>query len=1226
MPPSAESGAEETAPAPIGGWRAFPQPSHNHSEDVTLARRPIAVGQPFGAAAQTEEILTPGTLVDRFQVRRLLGSGGMGQVYLATDTVLGRQVALKVLKPGSGSARHTDVLLAEAQVTATFNHPNIIHIYHAGIIGGAPYLALEYVPGETLAERLKQKRFSPMEAVRVGLAITSALEESHGCGILHRDLKPGNVMIGTDGRIRVLDFGMAQPAGRPADGAERDIPSATVVGGTPAYMAPELWTGQTPTETSDMWALGLILAELTTGKHPFRDPEKPQQLWTVDIKNVPDWGLDTHMPEPLSRLITDCLAVDPTLRPTARDARHRLETLLAKPNMVSGDQSPFRGLSAFDQRHAHLFFGRENDITSLVEHLRDHVVTPVVGASGAGKSSLVFAGVLPRLLEQGSWQFVRLRPGEFPLQTLAKRVVEGQAAVNLEESETDNDQVGTGRARVIVSTTPQQIADFVDQLRTTPAVLGLRLQQMADHWRGPVALVVDGLEEVFTTGPDDEDRRVFLEALCSVDPDPALSYRIIITLREDFLGKFAAFGAARHVLSNLVMVTIPQAAELEKAVRAPVETLGYRFDDEGLPQEMVNQIKDEPNALPLLQYTAHQLWERRDPERKLLLRRVYDELGGVAGALAQKADGILASFLPAEVDVAKTLLLRLVTPRGTRANLPTDRVIDGLGPASERVVARLVEARLLALRRSPDRDGTPRLELAHETLIQSWRTLATWIADSHEGIKTLAEVNTAAELWDGRTRAPEFLWADKGLSELMAKLNASGLKIPALTLEFLNTSQRRQNRRRRIRRAIVGTGITILICVAVMSSLIAAFIHEQKTEAQQQRDEAERQREIVVEQSLRIDKARRDLGRFRLVLMPFDWDGVSQTKTAVNATQLPDLSWTLYDPKPTVPSEPDLPVSNDRITRRQQQHGPARVDWVETAAGPRILRIDGRGRAGETCSPTWISLRWLPGYAESEDSEVTEIVVPFPTCAATWAGMVKVPGGPVWSRLVQPENVADGGGNVEFQKREVETFWIDKTEVTNGSYAAFAELEENTGYGLPKLPEIDEYRGTNGPDYPVSFVDWHEAQTFCRYWGKELPTEVQWEKAARGGWTLDEAQQQLNPMPKRRFPWGDDPAVGRANLAGLDDGYQVHASVFAFAENVGPYGTLNQAGNVSEWIRSELLTLESYDLRFLVGGDWATDLSRPWPEIGQLNTRHPRALNYTTGFRCAVSQGGKSKQ
>lgn len=1169
--------------------------------------------------------LEPGTLVDRFQVRRLLGSGGMGQVYLATDTVLGRQVALKVLRTGSASAKQAQRLLEEARATALFNHPNIIHIYHAGIYGGEPYLALEYVAGESLADRLKQKRFSPMEAVRIGHALASALAESHAAGILHRDLKPGNVMIGTDGRVRVLDFGMALAV---TDGSVNDLGSGTsspepwLFGGTPAYMAPELWMAQMPTEATDVWALGVVLAELTTGRHPIRQSEEPLAD-RVEKLRPHDIQFDVQVPESVAKLIRDCLSPDPLKRPSARDAEHTLGALLAKPKMASPEQSPFRGLSAFGERHAHLFFGRDNEITSFVEHLRDHVVVPVVGASGAGKSSLVFAGVLPRLLEQDSWRIIRLRPGEFPLQTLARGLVSDR----LEPTGGDESDSGPrvhAEAHIVEAgtTTPQDAAHVVERLRAAPEMLGLWLQQAAELRRGPVALVVDGLEEVFTTGPEDEDRRVFLEALCSVAPDPSLSYRVILTLREDFLGRFAAVAAAKHVLANMVVVTTPDANELEKAVRAPIEALGYRFDDPGLPREMVQQIKDEPNALPLLQYAAHQLWEKRDTERKLLLKRVYEDLGGVAGALAKNADGVVASFLPAEFDVAKAVLLRLVTARGTRANLPMERVVDGLGSAADRVVAKLVEARLLSLRRSQDRDGGVRVELAHEALIQAWRTLAGWIAECREGLHTLAELTTAAQLWDGRGRPPELLWTGKGLSDLVAKLPQSDLKVPPLTQRFLEASQSRHKRRQRIRRIGLGAAVALLLGMTVASSLIAALINEQKTEAQRQRDEAERQREIVLEQSLRIDKAQRNLGQFRLILMPFDWDPITQRKTAVDAGTLPALSWTLYDPTPTDPTEPGAPIANDRIAVRAEASGPVRKDWVETAAGPRILRVDGRGRMGEACLPAWISLRWLPGYAESEDAEIEEIVVPFPTCAATAAGMVEVPGGPGWSRLVHPDESADHPTGAEFLKREIPTFWFDKTETTIGSYAVFAELEENTGYGLPKLPKIDEYRGADGPDYPVSFVDWEQARAFCRYWGKELPTEIQWEKAARGGWTLDVAQTVVNPLPKRRFPWGDDPVTGRANLAGTEDGHRVHASVFSFADVSGPYGTLNQTGNVSEWVQSTVLNTDSRDLRLLVGGDWATDQHRPWPEIGQINTRHPRALNYTTGFRCAVSHDG----
>ena len=162
-------------------------------------------------------LLTPGTLVDNFQVARLVGRGGMGEVYLARDTLLGRKVALKVIKSDNvENEAAAERFLLEARITARFNHPHIVTIHSVGVVRGVPYVALEYLEGGgSLRERLEEDPPSVREAIRIGLAIAEALVEAHKHEVLHHDLKPENVLIPGDGRLRVVDFGLAQALANP---------------------------------------------------------------------------------------------------------------------------------------------------------------------------------------------------------------------------------------------------------------------------------------------------------------------------------------------------------------------------------------------------------------------------------------------------------------------------------------------------------------------------------------------------------------------------------------------------------------------------------------------------------------------------------------------------------------------------------------------------------------------------------------------------------------------------------------------------------------------------------------------------------------------------------------------------------------------------------------------------------------------------------------------------
>ncbi len=203
-----------------------------------------AASEPGAAQA-----LQPGDTVDHFRVMRRLGRGGMGEVYLARDIHLGRKVALKLLHTHHfGSQQAVGRLLAEARITAHFNHPNIVSIYAVGQCRGAPYMALEYIEGETLRERMSRERLGARESMRLALAMADALTEAHRRDVLHRDLKPGNVYIGLDGRLRVLDFGLAKAVERPADAARAELVEddgdlfrsrGDGLRGSPPYMAPE---------------------------------------------------------------------------------------------------------------------------------------------------------------------------------------------------------------------------------------------------------------------------------------------------------------------------------------------------------------------------------------------------------------------------------------------------------------------------------------------------------------------------------------------------------------------------------------------------------------------------------------------------------------------------------------------------------------------------------------------------------------------------------------------------------------------------------------------------------------------------------------------------------------------------------------------------------------------------------------------------------------------------
>jgi serine/threonine protein kinase len=287
----------------------------------------------LGSAALQESALGKGPVLKmignsltHYRITAKLGEGGMGEVYRATDAKLGRDVAIKVLPPSfSRDPQSLARFEREAKALASLNHPHIAGIYGIEAEKGTHFIVLELVEGETLAERLRRGPLPVKEALTTARQIAEALQEAHEKGIIHRDLKPGNVKITPNGRVKVLDFGLAKmssaaQAGRAvlsapdvgdnmpvgsqgtasptiidAD-ASTLLPETTLPGavmGTPAYMSPEQARGQEVDKRTDVWAFGCCLYECLSGRKPFQG-KTASDLMAEALKSEPDWSQIPH--------------------------------------------------------------------------------------------------------------------------------------------------------------------------------------------------------------------------------------------------------------------------------------------------------------------------------------------------------------------------------------------------------------------------------------------------------------------------------------------------------------------------------------------------------------------------------------------------------------------------------------------------------------------------------------------------------------------------------------------------------------------------------------------------------------------------------------------------------------------------------------------------------------------------------------------------------------------
>jgi len=296
--------------------------------------------------------LSAGTRLGVFEILAPLGKGGMGEVYRAKDTKLGREVAIKVLPEAlTQDAERLTRFRREATLLAALNHPHIASIYGLEEAGGKPFLVLELAPGEDLSKRIRRGPIPLDEALEIARQIAEALEEAHERGIVHRDLKPANIKLAQDGQVMVLDFGLAKA--RAADEAEatdesqsptisRQATEAGVILGTAAYMSPEQAKGKPVDKRADVWSFGVVLYEMCTGRRLFTGETTSEVLASV-IKDEPDWDALPRRATPaaLRRLLERCLEKNPRERlRDIGDARLELAAASSEPLEPPGTVPP----------------------------------------------------------------------------------------------------------------------------------------------------------------------------------------------------------------------------------------------------------------------------------------------------------------------------------------------------------------------------------------------------------------------------------------------------------------------------------------------------------------------------------------------------------------------------------------------------------------------------------------------------------------------------------------------------------------------------------------------------------------------------------------------------------------------------------------------------------------------------------------------------------------------
>ncbi len=481
---------------------------------------------------------------------------------------------------------------------------------------------------------------------------------------------------------------------------------------------------------------------------------------------------------------------------------------------------PYRGLESFDEEHAEFFFGRDREVQRLLETLKASPLLCVVGPSGSGKSSLVRAGLIPRLRDGALGPNVEkhkvclLRPGAHPLQALTTQLA------------------ALGGGKSMQATLDELAADC----RTLHLTVSLALGADSPHSR--VLIVVDQLEEVFTLCSDERERAQFFSNLLHAAFAKGGQTVVVLTMRADFYARCADYPElAQRTARSLALIGAMDTDGLRQAIEEPARRAGLSLES-GLVQTILDDIGPDAGALPLLEHALLEVWRRRVGDQLTL--DGYVDAGRVEGALAQRAESVFSSFTSEQQRIARRMLLRLTQPGEGTEDTRRRATRHELAPAGEdntfeTVLSRLVDARLLTTARDETKQDI--VDVSHEALIRGWPRLRRWIDSDRTGLLTHRRLTDAAREWDILEREPGALYRGARLAGVREWAADHVDDLSPLERDFLTASQAADRRRTR-RLKVLTTGLSALTALV---AILAVWALEQRGDAQRKADVAQRQ-------------------------------------------------------------------------------------------------------------------------------------------------------------------------------------------------------------------------------------------------------------------------------------------------------------------------------------------------------------------------------------------------
>jgi WD40 repeat protein/DNA-binding SARP family transcriptional activator len=532
----------------------------------------------------------------------------------------------------------------------------------------------------------------------------------------------------------------------------------------------------------------------------------------------------------LAKLIrTDSRALQPPVRPAG--------TLKLK---VKLGECPYRGLAAFREQDAPFFFGRAGYVERLLQTLKEQpLVVVVVGSSGSGKSSLIFAGLLPALRNSGDWLVIDNRPGQRPFHALAVALLPW---LDSQITETE---------RLIEA---QKLAEAILREEITlQAVIERILEENPEIKH--LLLFTDQFEELYTLCPDAGVQQRFLDVLLqtahSIQEQCSAPLRILLTLRADFMGRALSYRPFADALQQASQMLGPMnREELRLAVERPAELQGAHFEP-GLVERILDDVGEQPGNLPLLEFALTLLWDQAD-DNGALTHAAYEHVGRMEGGLTRYADRVYTELRTQDQGVARQVFMQLIQPgRGTEDTRRVARQ-DEIGEENWSLVQHLADKRLVVTNRGAG--GIETVEIVHEALIQRWERLKAWM-DADRAFRTWQEILRAGiHQWQTANRDEGGLLRGIPLDQAESWLAERSLELSELEKNFIQTSvvQREQRQRERHRqqqeelekarvlamterrsRRFLGALAGLLALAVLATTLLSIFANQQRTQALQ---------------------------------------------------------------------------------------------------------------------------------------------------------------------------------------------------------------------------------------------------------------------------------------------------------------------------------------------------------------------------------------------------------